>query len=220
MEEKKFTPALGYPSLTPLYDFAIAALTREQVWRNKVIEHLDPGPCDRILDVGCGTGSLIVQIKRLALLAEVIGLDPDGDVLNVARNKIDKSHLEIDIIEGFLDASTVGVLPPVNKIVSSLVFHQTPLQEKLNILKQMHSLLKPGGQVVIADYGLQRTRLMRTLFRASVQQIDGVSDTQPNADGVLPDLLNESGFLEIEEVDVIPTLTGSISIYTGGKPEM
>ena len=220
MEEKNFTPALGYSFLTPLYDVAIAAMTREQVWRSRLIVRLDPAPYDRILDVGCGTGSLVSQIKRSALLAEVIGIDPDGEVLAVARNKIAQGHLEIELIESFLDACAVDQIGPVNKVVSSLVLHQTPLSEKQNILTHMFQVLKPGGEAVIADYGLQRTRLMRALFRATVQQIDGVSDTQPNADGVLPSLMEEAGFSFVEETGVISTITGSISIYAGRKPSV
>ena len=64
----------------------------------------------------------------------------------------------------------------------------------------------------IADYGLQRTRLMRSLFRF-VQYVDGYKDTQPNADGILPVLMKETGFAQVEETTVIPTPTGSISLY-------
>ena len=53
---------------------------------------------------------------------------------------------------------------------------------------------------------------MRTLFRLTVQSLDGVSDTQPNADGVLPQLMREAG-LTVDTTRVIPTLTGSISIF-------
>tara|TARA_R110002072_G_scaffold7773_4_gene41513 strand:- start:9745 stop:10419 length:675 start_codon:yes stop_codon:yes gene_type:complete len=216
-EEKTFTPALGYSFLTPLYDSAIAALTRESLWRGKMIEQLNPAPHERILDVGCGTGSLVTQIKSLSLLTQVIGLDPDPEVLEVAKNKANRKNLEIDWKEGFLSAERVSEIGPVCKIVSSLVFHQTPLDEKRRMLKQMFSVLKTDGELCIADYGLQRTKLMRLFFKATVQQLDGFRDTQPNADGVLPGLIEEAGFSQVEELEVIPTITGSISIYTGRK---
>jgi hypothetical protein len=81
----------------------------------------------------------------------------------------------------------------------------------------MHDVLETGGELFIADYGWQRTKMMRFLFRASVQQLDGMSDTQPNADGVLPRLIEDTGFIQIEELEVVPTPTGSISIYSGIK---
>ena len=69
---------------------------------------------------------------------------------------------------------------------------------------------------MIADFGLQRTRLMRLAFRI-VQLADGKQDTQPNADGVLPELLSESGFSEVREAEVVPTVSGSISVYVARK---
>ncbi|HWD77729.1 MAG TPA: hypothetical protein VG497_02580 [Kribbella sp.] len=67
--------------------------------------------------------------------------------------------------------------------------------------------------VVLADYGLQRTWLMRAAFRV-VQFVDGRADTQPNADGILPELIAAAGFSAVREVHVVPTVTGSISVLT------
>ena len=80
MSDKEFTPALGYRFLTPLYDLAISLLTREQYWRGKFVEMVEPKHGDRILDVGCGTGSLAIRLSSLESGSEVIGLDPDPNV--------------------------------------------------------------------------------------------------------------------------------------------
>jgi len=100
----------------------------------------------------------------------------------------------------------------INKIVSSLVFHQVPMAEKRAGLAAMRAALAPGGVLHVADYGLQRTALMRRLFRI-VQKGDGYENTEPNARGVLPELMREVGFRSVEETAVIPTPTGSISLY-------
>ena len=80
----------------------------------------------------------------------------------------------------------------------------------------MYAVLKPGGKLVIADFGQQRTLLMRAAFRI-VQLADGKQDTQPNADGIIPVLMQETGFIEVREVHVVATIAGSISIYTALK---
>lgn len=69
---------------------------------------------------------------------------------------------------------------------------------------------------MIADYGRQRTRLTRLVFRA-VQFADGVEDTRPNADGVLPRLISEAGFRDVRETEAVPTATGSISVYVAAR---
>jgi hypothetical protein len=51
-----------------------------------------------------------------------------------------------------------------------------------------------------------------------VQYIDDFEDTQPNADGILPALIKDAGFASIEEIAVIPTVTGSISLYRAVRP--
>ena len=217
MPKRAYTPALGFSFLTPAYDLAVALVARENAWRGSLIRLLDPVPGDRILDVGCGTGTLAIRLCQREPGVTVTGLDPDPDVLKRARAKAENAGMPITWIEGFLDKSATAMIGSVPKVVSSLVLHQTPLAEKKNILVAMHDVLEPGGRLVIADYGLQRTSLMRLLFRCTVQVFDGVKDTQPNADGLLPELMTDAGFSDVAESDVIKTVTGSISIYTASR---
>ncbi len=72
--------------------------------------------------------------------------------------------------------------------------------------------LSPGGSLHVADYGWQRTSKMRKRFRM-VQKGDGFDNTEPNALGVLPDLMTDVGFRDVEETHVFETVSGSISIY-------
>ena len=81
MVDTEFTPALGDHRLTRLYDLAIALLTREGVWRRHLVTQIAPTSSDRILDVGCGTGSLAILLKRRSPDTDIIGLDPDPGVL-------------------------------------------------------------------------------------------------------------------------------------------
>ena len=213
-----FTPALGHSWLSGLYDPAIALLTRERIWREALLTALDPRARDRIVDIGCGTGSLAALIKKEAPGSQVIGIDPDGDILDRARVKTRSLGVEVEFVEGFArDVGRIVGEAGADKIVSSLVFHQLPLPEKRAGLAACLRALKPGGRLHIADHGLQRTAAMRTAFRI-IQALDGHADTQPNADGVIPVLLAEVGFAEIEETTVFPTPTGSISLSRAVRP--
>lgn len=209
----EFTPALGYRLLTPLYDTALAHLTRERVWRNRFLRQVAPKPDDVIVDVGCGTGSFVTLLKQAMPNATVIGVDPDRDVLDLARRKAAKANVAIPLLQGFVSENLLEGQPKPTKIVSSLVFHQVLFAEKRRMLKAIRNVLPQNGELHIADYGLQRTLTMRLLFRMTVQMLDGVRDTQPNADGVLPEIMKEVGFGTVEELAVVPTMTGSISLY-------
>lgn len=214
-DTRPYVPALGRPELTGLYDHVVALVTRERVWRAAFLSLVDPRPGETILDVGCGTGAFAVMLKTACPAARIIGVDPDPAVLTRARAKARKAGVEIEWRQAMGDRLTdVGT---ADKVVSSLVLHQCPLPMKQAILDAMRAALKPGGAMVVADYGLQRTALMRLLFRL-VQMVDGFDLTTPNAKGVLPSLMTQAGFAGVEERRVIPTPTGSISLYTASRP--
>jgi ubiquinone/menaquinone biosynthesis C-methylase UbiE len=211
-----FTPAAGHQWLTPFYDFGVAALTREHRWRSALIAQVRPGAGDVIVDVGCGTGSLLVRLGQAAPSARLMGIDPDPAVLARARNKVAVAGLSVELHIGFArQAAELLERWQPTKVLSSLVFHQVPMEEKVAAFAAMYAALGAGGEVHIADYGLQRTPLMRALFRAIIQNLDGRVNTEPNARGVLPDLMREAGFRSVEETLVIPTLSGSLSLYRG-----
>ena len=196
-----------------LYDFLVAVLARESRWRPALLRQINPTAADSIADIGCGTGTLLALISRTARPAVLVGIDPDRAILERARRKVAQAGRYVDFEVGYArDAAALLGGRRINKIVSSLVFHQVPMSEKRAGLAAMHAALLPGGELHVADYGLQRTALMRRLFRI-VGAGDGFENTEPNARGVLPELMKEVGFDGVEETAVIPTPTGSISLY-------
>ena len=212
---RDFTPAAPF---LWAYDLAIALATRETRWRGALLRQVAPKPGDMIADLGCGTGSFLALLGRQSGGTPLIGIDPDVAILQRAGAKLAKAGVSADLQTGYLrDAQRLLAHKGVSKIVSSLVFHQVPLAEKRAGLASALAALPVGGELHIADYGLQRTWLMRSFFKW-VQLVDGFTDTQPNADGILPQLMREVGFTQVAETDVIATVSGSISIYRAVKP--
>jgi ubiquinone/menaquinone biosynthesis C-methylase UbiE len=212
MSEQPFTPALGRVGPARFYD-RVVTLTRERRWRALTAMHVAPRPGDVIVDVGCGTGSLALLLAHMEPQARIFGVDPDPEVLEMARRKADAAGATVRWRVGMGD-TLVDLLGSgsADTAVSSLVLHQCPVAMKRAVLASMSAVLRPGGRLVIADYGQQRTRLMRQAFRL-VQLADGREHTQPNADGVLPALIREAGFRDVREAEVVATITGSISVY-------
>lgn len=211
-DAQAFTPPLGTGD-TKDYDRAIRIWTRELRWRGAMLDLLAPRPGEAIADIGCGTGSFAIMLKKLCPQVTVIAIDPDAQALAIARDKASRAGADIDWRQGFADT-----LAPqsADAVTSSLVFHQVPLAGKRSGMAAMYRALKPGGRLVLADYGRQAA-LMRLLFRLTVQRLDGIEDTQPNADGILPGLIADAGFDAVTERRRIHTVTGSIAILTAHK---
>lgn len=217
MQEISFTPALGVPGLTRSYDLAIRLLTRETVWRSMLLRQVAPRNGETIIDVGCGTGTFALLLKKAAPGARIIGLDPDPVVLELAAKKAHAAGLKIEWRQG-LAVDAAGFNGDLDKAVSSLVFHQVPITGKRNGVAAMFASVRLGGEVHIADYAQQKSNLMRSLFRITVQSIDGVSDTQPNADGALERILAECNGSAVEARAVVNTATGTISLFKAVVP--
>ena len=210
MAETNFTPALGHAALTPLYDFAVRLLTRERRWRAKLLEQVSPQDGESVLDVGCGTGTLAIEIKQAVPGVRVVGMDPDPQILQRARSKAKAAGVDIEWRRGFAHKAA-EFAGEFDKAVSSLVFHQVPLEEKSAGLAAMWASVRDGGELHIADYCRQPDWPMRQLFRL-VQALDGWPNTQANVDGAIEDCLGGLSGSAIMPRMVIRTPTGAISL--------
>jgi len=207
---KDYTPAA--PKLWQ-YDILCALLTQGWRWRRALTRQVAPVAGDVIADIGSGTGTQLKNFGRACAGLTLIGIDPDPLAIERARGKVAKAGVTVEFMHGYArDAGRLLAGRKVNKVISSLVFHQVPLAEKRDGLASMYAALVPGGSLHVADYGLQRTPKMRKRFRI-VQAGDGIENTEPNAQGVLPELMAEVGFADVWETQVIDTTTGSISLY-------
>ncbi len=208
---RAFTPALGRPGLTGAYDLAIRVLTRERTWRSALLSQLAPANGEAILDVGCGTGTFALLVKRAAPGARVVGLDPDPAVLEIAAAKARRAGVEIEWRRGFAEDAT-GSGAEFDKTVSSLVFHQVPLEGKRRGIEAMARAVRPGGEVHIADYARQRSWAMRQLFRI-VQRLDGEENTGANASGAIEQILARLDARAGAATGSVRTATGEISLF-------
>ena len=217
--DNHYVPALRFRQLTRFYDPVLRAALKEDRFKHLLVEHARLKPGFRVLDVGCGTGTLTIMLKEACPSATIVGIDGDSEVLAIARRKADQADYKIELHEG------LAYEPPphpsfqpgsFDRIVSSLVFHHLTTDHKQRTLQQLRTLLKPGGELHIADWGKPQNALMRMAF-LGVQCLDGFATTSDNVQGRLPDLIREAGFIEIEETHREMTLFGTLSLYEGTK---
>ena len=211
-----FVPALGFGALTRLYDPVVRLTTRERTFKRRLLEQASIAPGERVLDLGCGTGTLAVQAKRAQPGAEITGVDADPEMLAPARRKAEEAGVEIALDEGLADA-----LPypdaSFDKVLSSLLFHHLPRETKAAAAREVVRVLKPGGEFHVADFGRASDPLARAQF-LFVQVFDGFENTADNVRGELPAIFRSAGLANVRERGRLRVSAGSLSLYAGVRP--
>ncbi|MGH2993171.1 MAG: class I SAM-dependent methyltransferase [Solirubrobacterales bacterium] len=215
--EERYLPALRFRSLTRFYDPLIRWTTRETTFKRRLLEQVSPGPGDRILDLGCGTGTLAVLIKRAQTAAEVSGLDADPEMLAPARAKAAADGVEIRFDEGLSNE-----LPYedgfFDTVVSTLFFHHLAPQVKRQTAAEIARVLRPGGKLHVADWGRPSDPLMRVLS-VSIPLLDGFEPTRDNLAGGLPRIFEAAGLAGAAETGRLRTAFGTMAFYRAERPE-
>ena len=211
---QEYIPVLRFRWLTRLYDPVVRATTKEAKVKRQLVEQAAVGS-GRVLDLGCGTATLTILLKKRYPHADAVGLDGDPDVLGIARRKVDAAGVDVTLVEGMAHE------PPLepgsfDRVVSSLLFHHLTLENKRRALASVHRLLKPGGELHLADWGLPQNALMRIAFYA-VQLLDGFETTRHNVEGRIPELMQEAGFEDVSETHREMTMFGTLSLYRGRR---
>ncbi len=108
-------PALRFRCLTWLYDRVIGPTTRERTVKAAIVAHARLGPGASALDVGAGTGTLAMMLKRSQPDATVVGIDGDPRILAIARRKSLSANTLVTWMEAMaqelLDAAIRGDRP-------------------------------------------------------------------------------------------------------------
>lgn len=210
-----YVPALGYRWLTRLYD-PLVRLLKEEKFKRLLTEQVALKPGDRVLDLGCGTATLTILLKQACPAATIVGLDGDADVLAIARRKVAAAGLAIELHHGM---ATAPPFEPASfdRVVSSLVFHHLTAADKQRTLAKVRELLRPGGELHIADWGEAQNALMRVAF-LGVQLLDGFDTTSDSIRGRLIPLMQAAGFGSVRETHREMTILGTLALYRAVAP--
>lgn len=214
--DPKYVPALRFHWLTPSYDAVVGATTRERTFKQALIRQARIERGQSVLDLACGTGTLAIWIKESQPQANVIGVDGDPAILRLASRKAQKASVSVQ----FSHALSYELPYPeahFDRVVSSLFFHHLTWENKQRTAKELFRVIKPGGELHVADWGRADNALMRALF-LFVQVFDGFKNTQDNVSGKLIGIFEQAGFEHVSQRQTFSTVFGTMALYNAVKP--
>ena len=148
--DRTFLPAAGHDLFLPLYDPIVKIMGGEKA-RMLLLDQAQLHAGQRVLDIGCGTGSFVLLIQQQFPDVEVAGIDPDPKALARAKQKADLAGASLQLERAFSD-----VLPyqdsNFDRVFSSLMFHHLEAKEKIATLAEVRRVLKPGGSLHLLDF--------------------------------------------------------------------
>ncbi len=147
---RTYLPAAGRDVFLPFYDMITGLLGADRA-RAVMLDYAPLRDGDHVLDIGCGTGTLAVLIKRLYPRVEVTGLDPDSKALRRARRKAERAGVGLFFEQGFAD-EIKNPAASFDVVLSSFMFHHLKSDEKTSTLREILRVLKPGGRLLLLDF--------------------------------------------------------------------
>lgn len=208
---RTYLPAAGRDIFLPLYD-PLLKLLGTGVAREQLLVQAGLRPTDRVFDLGCGTGTMDLLIKKQFPEVEVVALDPDSKALDRARKKAARERLAIQFDKGFGDQLPYPEAS-FDRVFSSLMFHHLPADEKRNTLSEVRRVLKPGGEFHMMDLeGPEdhKAGLFGRLLHLHAQVKD-------NSAANVVRVMKEAGFADAAKVGRQSRLFGGVAYYKGVK---
>jgi ubiquinone/menaquinone biosynthesis C-methylase UbiE len=116
---------------------------------DRLVQVAGVGPGDRVLDVGCGTGSVLLRAAAAALPGgHVTGVDLSERMLDIARERARAAELaNVTVVRGDAEDPPCGA-GGFDKVIGSLVFFLLPHPEQA--VRRWLNVLRPGGMIAFS----------------------------------------------------------------------
>lgn len=135
------------------------SLNIDRIWRKRTVAKMPP--VQHVLDVAIGTADLTIEIIRRGKAQQVTGIDLSTEMMRIGRQKCEKMNLPAEFIHAnaqqmpFDDNSFDGV---------SCAYGCRNFSDLDAGLREMHRVLKPGGQVTILEFSNPRNKLIAAFY--------------------------------------------------------
>ncbi len=215
------------------YDLAndVLSMRMHRHWRREALSFVGVSQGDSVLDLCCGTGDLTLEAaRRVGSRGQVVGLDFVQSMLDLAARKRMKQKLDasISFIQG--DALTLPFSAQSFDLVT-IAFGIRNVDQVSACLLEMRRVLRPGGRLMVLEFGTPTLPIFRSLYRFYAQYciplIGGLLTHNRDAYQYLPrtsaafpyghDFIKLLQAAEFERSYYRPLLSGIAYVYIGTK---
>ena len=182
--------------------------------RGLVLSSLDWSGEGQILDIGCGSGSLTIELARKYKGVQVIGIDYWGEQWEYSKTVCEKNAE----IEGVAERVTfqkasAAALPfdddSMDVVVSNLVFHEVgSVKDKKELIREGLRVVKKGGKFVLQDLFLWNQIYGEPDELIETVRSWGIKDAT---------LIDTSKLASVPTVLKLPFMLGTIGMIVGEK---
>lgn len=203
--ERETNAAAYFERIAPRWDEIRSLYAPEASVEAAVERAAGPGPFDRVVDLGTGSGRMLTLLGRRAKMS--IGLDLSQQMLNIARSNVSRAGLEkVELRHGDIFATRLPS-QSADLVVVHQVLHY--LSDPAAAVAEAARLVSQGGRLLIVDFAPHALEFLRTEHQ---HRRLGFADEE------MARWLDEAGLQSVEPLSLAPDTEGlTVKIWTGQR---
>lgn len=155
-----------YKDFANVYDKLMSEADYDEwfMYIDKIIKSLGIKKEQDIMDLGCGTGEMLLRLKR-NLYDRILGLDISPDMLLIAKQKIDKEELEIPLVNQDMRDFSLPVAFDLIVCLFDTINHLVSIEELENTLENVYNHLDDGAYFI---FDIVTRKFMNEMFENGI----------------------------------------------------
>ncbi|WP_030609047.1 class I SAM-dependent methyltransferase [Streptomyces sclerotialus] len=164
---------------------------------------------DTALDLGCGTGQLAVPLA--ARVGAVLGMDPEPDMLRLARRAADEAGVQNAtwVLGADADVAALGTLLGRGALAMTVIGQALHWMDHDRLFRALRPMLRPGGGIAVVTNGVplwQQESYWSDALRGYLERhfgtaLEATCGTGDDDRSVYAQALHAAGYDGVREID-------------------